>query len=114
MLTFVLVACATTKEQPVSMPSKYHLAVYIPETAEIHSEAHEEYLDAVLDVWVQAERLRIRIDDDTHVFVLMQKKFPDGSGQSLGDFFGPYIRALAESRVEADENFSKNKKHTER
>jgi hypothetical protein len=82
ILAFVLVACATTKEHPPApMPAEYHLAVYIPGTAELHSEAHEEYLDAVLDVEKQAKRFDVHLAKDTHVFALVQKKLPNGSRQ---------------------------------
>ncbi len=117
----MLSACAVTEDMQKTeeLPGKaprpeYHLAVYIPETAEFHSKPYADFLDAVLDVEEQAKRFYVHLTGDTHVFALVQKKFPDGSCQSIGDFSGPYVRALAESRVEADENFLKNKKHTKR
>ncbi len=103
MTLLILAGCATTQEQSAPSHSEYHLAVYIPETAEIHSESHADFLDAILDVEEQAERFRVCLTEDTNVFVLVQKNFPDGSCQSLGYFSGPYIRSLAEARAELDE-----------
>lgn len=102
LVVAVFAGCATTQEQSAPSHSEYHLAVYIPETAEIHSEPHADFLDAILDVEEQAERFRVCLTEDTNVFVLVQKNFPDGSCQSLGDFSGSYIRSLAEARAEAD------------